>query len=160
MATVEIDISEFRTFFQRLEQAAKGGFRKEFEKFLDGIGMDFLRIVTDEYINRNRNAGEAQLINSFQKGNAGNIWHYEGEGMTLTLEVGTSVNYAKFANYDHMTLDPKKPDTYYFLKNGEMARFVPGTFKGSHFEYSGNKFNSSSSDDTDETPPNLPGATT
>ncbi len=160
MATIEIDMSEFRAFFKRMEQAAKGGFRKEFEKFLDGLGMDFLRIVTDEYINRHRNAGEGQLINSFKRGDSANVWNYEGDGMTMTLEVGTSVNYAKFANYDHMTLDPKKPGTYFFLKNGEMARFVPGKFKGSHFEYSGSKFGSDSSFDNDETPPNIPGATT
>ena len=52
MATAEFDMREFREFFERMGRAARGDFRKEMEKFLEGVGFDFLRVVQDEIIRR------------------------------------------------------------------------------------------------------------
>lgn len=35
---VEIDMSEFKEFFNNMERAAKGEFRKELEQYLEGVG--------------------------------------------------------------------------------------------------------------------------
>lgn len=130
MATIEIDMSEFKAFFQRMEKAAQGDFRREFEIFLEGLGEEFLRLVQDEFINRNKNTGYGQLINSFTKSAEGAIWRYEDDG--LTLEVGSSLKYAGYVNDGHRTLDPAKK-RYFTLANGEMARYVPGRWQGNRF---------------------------
>lgn len=132
MATIEIDMSEFRAFFDRMEQAARGDLRREFETFLQGLGEEFLRIVQDEFINRNKNTGYGQLINSFTRDGANNIWRYEDDG--LTLEVGSSLKYAGYVNDGHRTFDPAVTK-HFTLKNGEQARYVPGHFRGDRFIY-------------------------
>jgi hypothetical protein len=136
MATFEVDMGDFRAFFQRMEQAAKGDFRKEFETFLEGLGEEFLRIVQDEFISRHRNKGDGQSISalwqSFQRDGDSNVWRYADDNMTL--EVGTELDYAAYANYGHRTLDPAK-GKYFTLPNGEMARFVPGYWNGDRFVY-------------------------
>ena len=52
MATVDVDVSEFREFFSRIGQAASGDFRHEMELFLEGLGNEFLRVLQDEIIRR------------------------------------------------------------------------------------------------------------
>lgn len=101
MAMLEIDTSEFKTFFQRMEKATQGDFKRDFQTFLEGIGEEFLRIVQDEFINRNKNTGYGQLVSSFTRAGANNIWRYEDDG--LTLEVGSSLAYASYANDGHRT---------------------------------------------------------
>ena len=130
---VNIDMSEFKDFFQKMERAARGDFRRELNKFLEGLGNEFLRIVEDEFINRHKNTGYAQLVNSFKKDGEDNIWRYSDDW--LTLEVGTSVKYASYVNDGHYTLDPENPDKYFVLPNGEKARFVPGRWQGNRFIY-------------------------
>ena len=49
---VDIDMSDFEQFFGRVEKAARGDFRKEFELFLEAIGNEFLRVLQDEIIRR------------------------------------------------------------------------------------------------------------
>lgn len=132
MATIEIDMSEFRAFFQRMKQAGSSDFKRDFQTFLEGLGEEFLRLVQDEFINRNKNTGYGQLVSSFTKGGAGNIWRYEDDG--LTLEVGSSVEYAAYVNDGHRTFDPSKTK-HITLWNGEMARYVPGYWRGNRFIY-------------------------
>lgn len=88
MASVDVDMGEFSTFFQRLGNAAKGDFRKELELFLEGLGNEFLRIVQDEIIRR-KVLDTRLLLASFEKDTDGNVWRMTEGG--LTLEVGTSV---------------------------------------------------------------------
>ena len=95
MSSIEMDFSEFREFFGSVERAAKGEFRKEFELYLEGIGNEFLRILQDEIIRR-QVVDTRQLLASFQKGADGNVWELDEGG--LTLEVGTSLNYAAYVN--------------------------------------------------------------
>lgn len=120
-STVEIDLSEYREFFNKLENAANGDFKKELETFLDGVGNDFLRIVEDE-IKRLKVMDSRQLLASFHKGAGENIWKTEEDG--LTLEVGSSTEYAGYVNDGHWT-----------NTKGVAVRFVPGYWEGDKFIY-------------------------
>lgn len=118
---VDIDMKEFTDFFGSLERAAKGDFRKEFETFLEGLGDEFLRIAQDEFISRNKNTGYGQLLASLTKDDKYNIWRYTDDG--LTLEIGSSVEYAGYVNDGHRTSAEGK------------TRFVPGYWQGNRFIY-------------------------
>lgn len=121
MSTVSFDMSEFRRFFETLEKASKGDLRKELEQYLEATGVDFLRVVQDEIIRR-RVMDTRQLLASFEKGSDGNVWEISDGG--LTLEVGTSVNYAAYVNDGHWT-----------NTKGVDMRFVPGYWDGDRFIY-------------------------
>ena len=112
MSSVAVDTSELERFFAVVDKAAKGGFRKELELFLEGIGNEFLRILQDEIVRR-KVMEYRLLLNSFERGADGNVFEISEGG--LTLEVGTSVNYASYVNDGHWT-NPK----------GVAMRFVPG----------------------------------
>lgn len=118
---VEVDVEEFRQFFESIRKAARGDFKKELELFLEGVGNEFLRIVQDEIIRR-QVMDTRLLLASFQKWAGDNVWQIGNGG--LTLEVGSSLEYAKFANDGHWT-NPK----------GVEQRFVPGYWKGDRFIY-------------------------
>jgi len=118
---VEFEMSEFKTFFNKLQQAAKSDFRNELVLFLEGIGLEFLRILGDEIIRRNT-TDTRLLLASFQKGGDGNVWEMNEGG--LSVVVGTNVTYAAFVNDGHWT-NPK----------GTEVRFVPGTWQGDRFVY-------------------------
>ena len=124
MRYVDIDFSEQKRFFKALEAAARGEFKKELELFLEGIGVEFLNTIQDEII-RLKVMDTRLLLNSFHKGNDNNVWEITDGG--LTLEVGSSTEYAGFVNNGHWT-NPKGVET----------RFVPGYWKGSHFVYDRN----------------------
>lgn len=121
MATVDFDMREFREFFQRMESAAKGDFRKEMELFLEGLGNEFLRILQDEIVRREV-VDSRLLLASFEKGSDGNVWELTDDG--LTLEVGTNVTYAGYVNDGHWT-----------NTKGVERRFVPGYWDGDRFIY-------------------------
>lgn len=118
---VDVDVTEFKQFFESVRKAARGEFRKELELFLEGVGNEFLRIVQDEIVRR-KVIDTRLLLASFQKGSEGSVWNISDGG--LTLEVGSSLEYAKFANDGHWT-NPK----------GVEQRFVPGYWKGDRFIY-------------------------
>lgn len=113
---VDVDVEEFKQFFESVRKAARGEFRKELELFLEGLGYEFLRIVQDE-IMRRKAMDTRLLLASFHKGSEGGVWEINDGG--LTLEVGSSVDYAKHVNDGHWT-NPK----------GVEERFVPGRWKG------------------------------
>lgn len=118
MATqMDIDMSEFKEFFGTVEKAARGGFKKEFELFLEGLGNEFLRLVQDEIIRR-KVLDSRLLLASFEKGADGNIWKMEDSG--CVLEVGTNVEYATYVEYGH---------------NQQPGRFIPGRWEGDRFIY-------------------------
>ena len=112
MAQVTFDTVELENFVKRLGKAAQGDFKRALNKFLEGLGVEFLRILQDEIVRRNV-LGYRLLLHSFQKGDGENVWTLDENG--LTLEVGTNVEYAKFVNDGHWT-NPK----------GIERRFVPG----------------------------------
>lgn len=132
MSSFNADFSELQAFFGRLKSAANGDLTKELTTFLDGVGVEFLRLLTDEFTSRHRNTGTGDLVNSLRVGDKDNIWELEDNGLTLT--VGTNVDYASYVNDGHRTLDPEK-DGHFILPNGELARFVPGHWQGNRFIY-------------------------
>lgn len=121
MGVFEVDVSSFHAFFKKMEKCASGGFKKEWGKFLEGIGVEFLQIIQDTII-REKIMNTRRLLSSFERGGEGNLWVMK-EG-SLTLEVGTIVEYAKQVNDGHW-LNPE----------GVESRFVPGHFSGNNFIY-------------------------
>lgn len=121
MVYVDFDLSELRKFFDKLQSAGKGDFKKQLELFLDGIGIEFLRIVEDEIIRR-QVTDTRLLLASFNKGNTNNVWEMNEGG--LALEIGTNIDYAKYVNDGHWT-----------NKKGVAQRFVPGRWEGDNFVY-------------------------
>lgn len=115
-----IDFSVLEAFLQRLGTVSSS-FAKDISLFLEGIGMEFLRIVQDEIIAR-ETVDTRKLLASFSVGDDGNVWTFSDNG--LTLEVGTNVEYADYVNSGHWT-----------NSKGQMTRFVPGVFKGDRFIY-------------------------
>lgn len=121
MKYVDFDTAGADKFFDALEAAARGGFRKELELFLEGLGNEFLRYVQDEIVRR-KVLDTRLLLASFHKGNGDNLWELT-EG-NLTLEVGSTLEYAGYVNDGHWT-NPKGVD----------RRFVPGYWQGDRFIY-------------------------
>lgn len=121
MATVEFDMSEFRAFFNQVERAAKGGFRRELELFLESWGTEFLKMVQDE-IETRKVMSSRLLLHSFNRGDEGNVWRLEEGG--LVLEVGTNLDYASYTNDGHWT-----------NTKGVERRWVPGYWRGDQFIY-------------------------
>ena len=88
---------------------------------MEGLGNEFLRIVEDEIIRR-KVLDTRLLLASFHKGDGNNLWELT-EG-NLTLEVGSTLEYAGYVNDGHWT-NPKGVD----------RRFVPGYWQGDRFIY-------------------------
>lgn len=125
MATsVEFDLSQFEAFFQKLEKAAGGDFKREMTSYLEALGNEFLRVLEEEIIRR-KVMDTRLLLNSFHPGNSEGVWRMDEAN--LTLEVGTSVNYASYVNDGHWT-NPK----------GVAKRWVPGHWSGDRFTYDPN----------------------
>jgi len=122
--SVEFDLGGFEEFVKRLRSAARGDFKAELTKFMQGLGAEFLRIVEDEIIRR-KVMDSRLLLASFHQGGEDNVWEIKDGG--LTLEVGTNVKYARFVNDGHW-MNPK----------GVERRFVPGRWDGHRFIYDPN----------------------
>lgn len=131
MAYADFDLDEYKDFFARLREAARGDFKQECEIFLEALGVEFLRLVQDEII-RLEAKENALLLNSFFRNDKNSVWEFSEDG--LLLEVGTNVEYAKYVNGGHWTIDPTK-EKHFVLPNGELARFVPGKWENDRFIY-------------------------
>lgn len=99
-------------FFDKCISAGNGGFKKALNTFLEGIGLEFLKVIQDE-IKRKKIVDTRLLLGSFHKGHEKGVWEHSEGG--LTLVVGTNVEYAKYVNDGHWTCE-----------KGEAMRFVPG----------------------------------
>lgn len=116
-----LEADEMKEFFEKCRRAGNGVFKRELSLFLEGISLEFLRIIEDEII-RLKVMDTRLLLNSFHKGSSGTVWELSDDG--LTLEVGTNVEYASYVNDGHWT-----------CKKGEKMRFVPGYWSGNRFIY-------------------------
>ena len=90
MATVEIDFAEYKEFFEKLARAGNRDFRKELETWLEGLGIELLRIIEDEIIRREV-VDTRLLLHSFTKGNAENIWEISDGGLKPCLPITRSM---------------------------------------------------------------------
>lgn len=112
-----IDSHELDDFARRLTQA-KADLKPYAGKVLDDAGQEFLDICVAQ-IERAGNIDTGKLEGSFHKGGGGNI--YQLNLGSLTLTVGSSIEYAKWVNKGHRQ---------------QPGRFVPGVWEGKHFRYS------------------------
>ncbi|WP_139491785.1 HK97 gp10 family phage protein [Brevibacillus dissolubilis] len=111
--------SDIAAFARKLEKLAGGELKRELAQSLERAGLEFLDLVQKEIV-RSGTINTKTLLQSFEKGNADNVWQLTHGGMTL--EVGTNVEYASLANDGHW----------------QERRFVPGEFRGGRFIYSPN----------------------
>ncbi len=102
-----MNLDEFRRKLERLE-------KHEMEKIMAVIvyelGERLLAAIQDE-IDRQNLIDTGTLWNSFTQGGDGNIWVFDQDRDTLTLEVGSNLTYAEYLN-DGYTI--------------EKGHFVPG----------------------------------
>lgn len=112
----DLEFDDFDKFIDSLEKYAEGGLKDLLGEWLEAMGMEFLDVVQDEII-RTGTVDTRRLLNSFGRGDSDNIWMISKGG--LTLEVGTNVEYASYANDGHW----------------QRRRWVPGRWKGDRFEY-------------------------
>lgn len=102
---------ELKQFFGKCSTAGNGDFKKALSVFVQGLGLEFLRVIQDEII-RLKVVDTRLLLSSFHIKDNGNAELSEGG---LTVEIGTNVEYAKYVNDGHWTCG-----------KGEAMRFVPG----------------------------------
>lgn len=124
---MSVKMKGFKQFMNQLEKAASLEAKKDFALWLEASGMEFLEIIQDEII-RTETVDTRRLLNSFNRGDSEGIWNISEGG--LTLEVGSNVKYASFANDGHTTVD---------LNSGKDRRWVPGRWEGDRFEYDPNE---------------------
>lgn len=118
---VTIGVDGLEEFFECLGRAGSGQLKRDFEKFLEGLGTEFLCLVENEIIRLNV-MDTRMLLNSFKKGSGDNVWVISDSGMQL--EIGTNVTYASYVNDGHWT-----------NKKGQAMRWVPGIWNGDRFVY-------------------------
>lgn len=132
---IEIDIEGLDELIQKLEKASGGELQKQIEVWLEATGITFLDIVQDEIIQQEI-VDTRGLVSSFRKGDSKNFWKLKSGGITLTLEVGTKLEYASYVN-DGYPLVTERSASGAKRIGGQliMTRWVPGVWKGDSFEY-------------------------
>ncbi|PHD96666.1 HK97 gp10 family phage protein [Bacillus toyonensis] len=111
----QITTRGFREFSAKLNRMANG-LDQNVALWLEASGFQFLEEVQNQIISL-AVVDTRLLLNSFTKGDGENVWRSSNGG--LTLDVGTSVSYAKVVNDGHQ----------------QVRRFVPGRWEGHNFEY-------------------------
>lgn len=120
---MKVEIEGLEEFINALDDAANGGLAEQMGEWLEAMGMEFLDLIQDEII-RTETVDTRYLLNSFKRGDENNVFSFKEGG--LTLDIGTNVNYASYANDGHFTIDPAK---------GKDRRWVPGYWDGDRFKY-------------------------
>lgn len=114
---VDFDLSEIEAFFNRMDRAARGEFKKAVEVWLDAIGVDFLRVVQDEVI-RLEVVDTRLLLNSFHKGNPNSVWKKLERG--LGLQLGSNIKYSDFVNTGHKLKNGQWWEGYHYFDNAKV----------------------------------------
>ena len=118
---MKLEIEGLDEFMGKLKVAANGGFVDKLGEWLEAMGLEFLDLIQDEII-RTKTVDTRLLLNSFKRGDGDNVFSLTDGGMTL--DVGTNVNYASYANDGHLQ-----------NKSGVARRWVPGYWTGNRFVY-------------------------
>lgn len=111
-----IEIEGLDEFISKLKKSADGDFKRNMAQWLDAMGMQFLDLIQDEII-RTETVDTRLLLNSFKRGDSNSVFSLSEGG--LTLDVGTNVEYASYANDGH----------------AQSKRFIPGYWHGERFVY-------------------------
>ena len=120
---IEFKVVVNKDLFQKLKKASNGQIEKEIPEWLDAVGTELLNEVQNEIIGRGV-VDTRKLLQSFAKDDTDNIWRMNDEKLGFTLEVGSSLHYARYVNDGHWA-NPK----------GVSQRFVPGVWNGEKFQY-------------------------
>lgn len=116
-----IEMEGLREFARNLRMAAGPALREELRLLNNAMGMRLLEKAQDEVIAAG-SVVTGNLVNSLSKGGADNLWDESDGG--LTLDVGTSLEYARYVNDGHHTTPA-----------GVAERWVPGHWDGGRFVY-------------------------
>jgi hypothetical protein len=101
--------------------------RREFNLWLEALAFQFLEEIQREII-RTRTVDTRRLLNSFMKGSSDNVWTITERG--LTLEVGTNVEYAAYANSGHNQRRRWVPGRWHGSGENAWFEYIPGYDKG------------------------------
>lgn len=110
------DVSGLESLVSRMSMA-QSQLKPKLGEILDKASVKFLNAVQDE-IMAAENVDTRMLLSSFAKGAGNNV--YELNIGSLTLNVGTNVEYAVYVNDGH---------------SQQPGRFVPGVWSGEKFIY-------------------------
>lgn len=104
---------DFREFQKRMEKLHRN-VPQALERIMYQLGEELLNHVIDEISNQDL-IDTGTLWNSFSHGDPNNVWEFDADRNTLTLEVGSNLTYAEHLN-----------DGYTITK----PYFVPGYWNG------------------------------
>lgn len=105
-------IKELRNFSIRLDDAANNDLKRQYNVWLEAIGMEFLGIVHDNII-RLGVVDTRRLLNSFNRGNKECI--FELNDSKLVLKVGSNVEYAADVEYGHKLRNGRWWEGYHYF---------------------------------------------
>ena len=100
----------FDEFAKDMDQVLRH-FGTDLNEYVDGMGFTFLGEVRREIL-RQQLVDTRLMVNSFQKGGLSNVW----ERTKTAIEVGSAVEYVKYVNEGHWTVNNKSfvPPTHFF----------------------------------------------
>jgi Bacteriophage HK97-gp10, putative tail-component len=104
---------DFRELQKRMERLNRN-VPQALERIMYQLGEELLNHVVDE-IQRQDLIDTGGLWQSFTQGGEGNVWEFDADRNTLTLEVGSNLPYSEYLN-DGYTIDK--------------SYFVPGYWNG------------------------------
>lgn len=111
-----MDVSGLEDWITKIERA-RNALKPEAADCLEEIGEKFLDLVQKE-IKAKKHLDTRLLLSSFHRGGANSIWELDEGSMTLT--VGSALEYAKYVNEGHRQTP---------------GRFIPGVWHGDRFDY-------------------------
>lgn len=104
---------DFKQFEERMRRLNKNA-PEIMQRIVYQLGEELLNHVIDE-LGRQDLIDTGALWNSFSQGDSNNVWEFDRDRDTLTLEVGSNLAYAQYLN-DGYTIDK--------------SYFVPGYWNG------------------------------
>ncbi|MBP2635552.1 MAG: bacteriophage HK97-gp10, tail-component family protein [Firmicutes bacterium] len=108
----KVGINELKKFAKRLEDAANRDLKRQYNVWLEAIGMEFLGIVQDQII-RLGVVDTRRLLNSFNRGNGDCV--FELNQSNLVLKIGTNIEYAAYVNDGHKLPNDQWWEGYHYF---------------------------------------------